>query len=249
MRRTELDAVATAHAIRRDFRVIYRGVRGPAHTVPGLRERIDAARLLYPSAVLCGFTAAALHGMAFTADMPVEIWLPARRSRAGIVVRCGAMPDEDVLEREAMLLTTPVRTGIDLARFIDGDGAIAAVDQAVRRDRYGRSMTTVDELAAYVASHPHLHRGRRVLQVLREVDGRAESPQETHVRLMLHRAGLPCSSRRSRSTVAAAGSISVRRTTWSRSNTTVETTAIPGNKHSTPRDGTAYGRTSTGTSS
>lgn len=190
VRRTELDAVATAHAIRRDFRVIYRGVRGPVDVVPGLRERIDAARLLYPSAVLCGYTAAALHGMAFTAGRPVEIWLPARRSRAGLVIRCGAMPDEDVLEREAMLLTTPARTAIDLARFVDSDDAIAAVDQAVRRDRSGRSMTSVDEIAAYVASHPHLHRGRRVLEVLREVDGRAESPQETHVRLMLHRDGL-----------------------------------------------------------
>ena len=45
-------------------------------------------------------------------------------------------------------------------------------------------------MTQYLETHPRLHRSSRIRQVLAQVDGRAESPQETHTRLLLHRAGL-----------------------------------------------------------
>ncbi|MDP0396934.1 hypothetical protein [Tsukamurella strandjordii] len=150
IRSGDLVGTATSHEIRTRYRAVYRGVRMPAAAAIGLIDRIEAALQLYPDAVLCGWTAAALHGVAYTANRPVEIWLPARRARRGIVVRCGAMPDDDVLVREALPLTTGVRTAVDLTRYVEGDDGIAALDQCLRADRYGRAMTTRDEVAAYL---------------------------------------------------------------------------------------------------
>ncbi|CAM5277094.1 hypothetical protein TPAU25S_02401 [Tsukamurella paurometabola] len=190
IRSGDLVATATSHEIRTRYRQVYRGVRLPAGAVVGLVERIEAALLLYPHAVLCGWTAAALHGAGYTAGRPIEIWLPARRVRAGIVVRCGAMPDEDVVVREAFPLTTGVRTAIDVVRYAEGDDAVAALDQCFRLDGYGRSVTSRDAVVDYLERHHNLHRSTRVVRALRWADGRAESPPETFTRLLLHRAGL-----------------------------------------------------------
>lgn len=145
----------------------------------------------YPDGVFCGWTATRMHAVPFSDDdNPIELWLPHHRHRAGFVFRRCAMPGSDVLRRKGFALTTGVRTAIDLARFVPGDEAIAAVDQCVHIDRTGQQVTSVEEMRAYLVSHPRLHRAARVQEVLIEVDGRAESPQETHTRLLLHRAGL-----------------------------------------------------------
>lgn len=100
------------------------------------------------------------------------------------------MPAEDVIVIEGLRLTTGVRTFVDIARFTDGDDAVVGADQCLHVRDDGRSVTTMREVADYLDRHAHLHRSRRVRAVLTEADGGAESPPETHVRLLLHRAGL-----------------------------------------------------------
>ncbi|AUN38919.1 hypothetical protein ASU32_01900 [Tsukamurella tyrosinosolvens] len=192
-RRTrELEAEMTSHRIRKDYQQVIHGIRVPVDDEIDVAERRRAVMQVYPRAVFCGWTAARMHGVPFADDesRPIELWLPEHRRREGLVVRRCALPESDVLRRKGSALTTEVRTAIDLARFVPGDEAIAAVDQCVRVDRTGRQVTSVEEMQAYLASHPRLHRATRVREVLAEVDGRAESPQETHTRLLLHRAGL-----------------------------------------------------------
>lgn len=190
VRTRELAPYATPYEIRARYQQVIRGVRMPAGRPVTFRDLIDAALLLYPDAVFCGWTAAALHGVAYCADRPIEVWLPLPRRRQGIVIRGGAMPDADVIVVDGLRLTTGARTFVDIARFTDGDDAVVGADQCLRVRDDGRSVTTVQDVADYLDAHTHLHRSRRVRAVLAEADGGAESPPETHLRLLLHRAGL-----------------------------------------------------------
>lgn len=107
-----------------------------------------------------------------------------------MIIRGGAMPTEDVIVVHGIRLTSGVRTFVDIARFTGGDDAVVGADQCLRVREDGRSVTTEREVIDYLDSHSHLHRSRRVRAVLAEADGGAESPPETHTRLLLHRAGL-----------------------------------------------------------
>lgn len=192
-RTSDLAAITTSHRIRTDYQQVIHGIRMPASDEVTFAERCRAAVQAYLAGVFCGWTAARMHSVPYSDDdcHPIELWLPDHRQREGFVFRRCAMPRSDIIRRTTgSALTTEVRTAIDLARFVPGDEAIAAVDQCVRVDRFGRQVTSVEEMEQYLAAHPRLHRAGRVLEVLSEVDGRAESPPETHVRLLLHRAGL-----------------------------------------------------------
>ncbi|CAM3955054.1 endonuclease domain-containing protein [Tsukamurella ocularis] len=190
-RTSELAVTETAHRIRTEYQQVLRGIRLPIEDEVTFADRRRAVMQVYPAAVFCGWTAARMHAVPYAdGDRPLELWLPEHRRRDGLVIRRCAMPPSDILQRKGFALTSEVRTAIDLARFVDGDEAIAAVDQCIRVDRFGRLVTSVDEMERYLSSHPRLHRSSRVRRVLAEVDGRAESPQETRARLLLHRAGL-----------------------------------------------------------
>lgn len=71
IRTRHLVEVATPYEIRARYQQVVRGVRMPADRSVSFRDLIDAVRLLYPDAVFCGWTAAALQGAAY-------------RSRSGI---------------------------------------------------------------------------------------------------------------------------------------------------------------------
>lgn len=190
IRTRQLVPLATPYEIRARYQQVVRGVRMPASGPVTFRDRLGAVLLLYPDAVFCGWTAAALHGLAYCADRPIEIWLPLPRRRQGVIIHGGAMPDEDVIVVDGFRLTTGARTFVDIARFTAGDDAVVGADQCLRVRDDGRSATTVREIVDYLDSHAYLHRSRRVRAVLAESDGGAESPPETHTRLLLHRDGL-----------------------------------------------------------
>ena len=82
-------------------------------------------------------------------------------------------------------MTTPESTAVRLAGMLPGDEGVVAVDQllATRSAR----LDDVRELAA-AATGRGAARARRVCGL---ADGLAGSPQETRVRLLLHRSGLP----------------------------------------------------------
>ncbi|NMD58538.1 MULTISPECIES: endonuclease domain-containing protein [Tsukamurella] len=191
-RRSALASTLTEHAIRRDYQKVLHGIRLPWDEEITFAERRRAVLQVYPDAVFCGWTAARMHAVPYANDdaYPIELWLPEHRKRSGVVIRRCALPASDIVRRKGFALTTEVRTAIDQARFIPGDDAVAAVDQCTRIDRYGRQVTSVEEMERYLDTHPRLHRSTRIREVIAEVDGRAESPQETHARLLLHRAGL-----------------------------------------------------------
>ena len=153
------------------------------------RRARAAARLLLPGAALSGRSAAVLWGVdAARSDDPVECTLaPARRCGAvrGVHVTRRHLPDSDVTSRHGVLVTTPVRTALDLARIQPADDAVVAVDQFL----HSRLIALDDLRAAAAAVSGPGCRGIRL--AVGRADGLAQSPQETRLRLLLHGSPLP----------------------------------------------------------
>ncbi|MCF6743865.1 hypothetical protein E9529_06170 [Blastococcus sp. KM273128] len=149
------------------------------------RRARAVARLLLPGAVLSGRSAAVLWGAdAAARDDPVECTLaPDRRCGAvrGVLVSRRHLPDDAVVQRHGVLVTTPLRTALDLARTEPADEAVVRVDQFLQT-----GLVTLAELraAAAGATGPGCRLVRRAVD---RADGLAQSPQETRLRLLLQR--------------------------------------------------------------
>jgi hypothetical protein len=174
-RRLRRDVYADA-ALPVDHRVLSRGVS-----------------LLAPKgAVFGGLSAVVLAGgHAFaTADDPVELVLPSGtrwRPHAGVRVGSTAITEREVVvDRHGLPRTTPTRTALDLIRRQPLDEGVVLLDRLV--------VAGLADLAAVRAAATDLPKGRGsklARDVSRLADGLAESPQETRLRLVMARAGLP----------------------------------------------------------
>ncbi|HKF18896.1 MAG TPA: DUF559 domain-containing protein [Candidatus Dormibacteraeota bacterium] len=156
------------------------------------RVRCQAvALLLPPGAAISGGSAALLSGAdVLGPDAPVEVTVPPHlrmRRRPGIAVRYSELCASDVLSVAGVRITTPVRTGFDLARRNKVDDAVVGVDALLMR-----CDVTVDQISAYANDGRTAWRGiSRLWKVLSLARRGAESPMETRLRLLLIRAGLP----------------------------------------------------------
>lgn len=143
-----------------------------------------------PAAVLGGRTAAVLSGARHLAgpDDPVEVVLPpgVRWDPApGILCRTAPTASELLTDGE-LRWTGGTRTALDLIRRSPLDDAVVLLDQLVNAE--------VSDLAAVrrgAAALPRCRGSRQARDVAALADGLAESPQETRVRLLLQRSGLP----------------------------------------------------------
>lgn len=158
-----------------------------AHTVDDVR---DALELAYPGLVFTGWSAAELHGVQYAAEHRPEIWLPTHGRRNGVVFRCGHLPPADIVTVSGRFATSIVRTAVDVARFAEGDEKVVGMDQFLRVDRHGHSLTTKPAVLAYLDAHPGLYAANRVREVIAEAAVGAQSPWETYSRLIVHRSGL-----------------------------------------------------------
>jgi very-short-patch-repair endonuclease len=153
------------------------------------RRARAAAGLAGPGAVVSGRSAGVLWGVDLAGpDDDVECTL-APGCRAGTVrgirVTRRELATEEVTRRDGVRVTTVVRTALDLARIQPVEEAVVALDQFLRT-----GLVTLDDVraAASAATGPGCRQIRRVAEL---ADGRAESPQETRLRLLLHRSRLP----------------------------------------------------------
>lgn len=184
------DAVAAGHLtrahLRSQYRPLYRGVYVPRGHQASLRERIVGASLGSPSAVIAGVAASAMHGAKWVGDdVPIEMVAAVRRQR-GLIVRDETLDEDEVTAVAGIRVTTPARTAFDLGRHHPRDRAVARLDALMN----ARPFAFED-----VALLAKRHRGVRGLRQLRAalplVDGGAESPRETWLRLLFIDAGLP----------------------------------------------------------
>src|ERR1700710_2770706 len=92
----------------------------------------------------------------------------------------------EVCSIEHMRVTTPARTAFDIGRTRTGDDAVLILDALMNatRLRHGAVLTVAD-------AWPGARGVELLRRTLARVDGGAESPQESRVRMLLVGAGLP----------------------------------------------------------
>lgn len=182
------DHSLTRQALRRRYTKLHHNVYAANGTKLSARDRAYAAWLWSGrSATLAGLSAAAMHGARWLpASDPAELCRRRAASVPGIVIHRGELAGDEVCLVRSIDCTTPARTVYDIGRRTVGDDAIVQIDSLLNATR-----CPLSEVVRIVDRYPRA-RGRRLLQTTLElVDGGAESPQETHVRLLLVRAGLP----------------------------------------------------------
>ncbi|MBI5738177.1 MAG: hypothetical protein HY997_20135 [Mycolicibacterium neoaurum] len=184
------DAVAggrlTRGQLRHRYKPILRGIYVPKQLQPTLQMRIRGAMLAAPTAVISGVAAAAVHGALWIDDdVPIEVIGRCRRQR-GLVVRYDSLAESEVIAIDGVRVTTPARTAFDLGRRLDRGPAVARMDALMRARPF--TIADVELLARAHRGAPGLPKLRTALPL---VDGGAESPRETWLRLLFIDAGLP----------------------------------------------------------
>lgn len=138
-------------------------------------------------AVLVGHSAAAFLGSKWIPDeAPVEIAHPRRPATDGIVVRSDVLADDEIEYLAGVACTTPERTAFDLGRRLPLNTAIIRIDALLNA-----TWAKPAGVEAVSQRYPGARGIRGLRAALDLVDGGAESPQETRLRLLLVRAGLP----------------------------------------------------------
>ena len=170
---------------------VYAGIDLP--DTPMLRARA-AALVLAPTHVVCDRSAAWLHGIDHldprSRDVPPRLEVVAMdgtRTRAsGTRGGTRALVAEDVMVLDGVPVTTPPRTAADLACRFGRLGAMGVLDQFARHHH-----VTEAQLRRLLIRFG----GRRGVTQFRElinyIDGLAESPAESWVRLMIRDHQLP----------------------------------------------------------
>lgn len=173
------------------------GVYVAARLPDSWQLRAEALRLVVPrGSFACDETAAWLHGatMALAPNSHVTLprvafFRPADEGRLrNPLVASGerTVAPGDLMDVDGLLVTTPLRTALDLGRLRHRDQALSALDALLRLGVFTR-----DEL---LGSVERFARQRGVVQLrwlAPLADGRAESAGESALRLRWYDAGLP----------------------------------------------------------
>jgi very-short-patch-repair endonuclease len=171
------------------WRTVFRGVY-VHREIPVTHEvRAKAACVLLPFAVVSGRSAALLWGADLAgSDDEVEVTVPPTshpRRIPGLRVRRAHLPPGHRTYRRGVPLTSPEATTVRLAGLLTGDAAVIAVDQMI-----GTGFADLGRVRSLAAGS--LGRGAaRARTACALADGLAQSPQETRLRLLLHRSDLP----------------------------------------------------------
>lgn len=173
-------------AWRKLFRDVYADATlGDSHE---LRCGAAGAFLVPQGAAVAGRSAAHIHGgLALRPGDPVEVLTPRDFGPvSGLLIHRGLVEAGDVTREGNLLVTTPLRTCWDLARWLDLTEAVAAIDALLK----SRSLEAA-ELTRFAHDRPDAAGCTRVLRVADLADAASESPQESKLRVGLVLAGLP----------------------------------------------------------
>jgi AbiEi antitoxin C-terminal domain len=137
--------------------------------------------------VVAGQSAAALHGAKWVdARAPAELLYEQRRPPPGIRTWFDRVAEDESQLIAGVPATTPARTAFDLASRYPLAEAVAAIDALARATRL--KTADAESIADRYKGHRNIRRARRALTL---VDGGAESPRETWLRLLVIEAGYP----------------------------------------------------------
>lgn len=147
--------------------------------------------LVEGSGVVAGYSAAELLGASSAPPgASAEVLMldgRHRRSHPRLAVRRDVLGPGETTTVRGVRLTDPVRTALDLARWVPTlTEKVAAVDALAYR-----CGVTVDAVRALARVHLGAHHSRGLETVLALVNGLAESPMESRIRMAIVLGGLP----------------------------------------------------------
>jgi very-short-patch-repair endonuclease len=186
------EALAAGLVTRQMLRTKFVKLHHNVYVRKGLKlDAADRARAAWlwsrRKATLVGHSAAAMHGTQWLPDdAPAELARVRQPAPDGIVIHSGAIADDEVCLRASIYCTTPARTAYDIGRRVPGDTAIIRIDALLNATRW-----TVADIEQIADRYPGARGIRRLRAALDLVDGGAESPKETELRLLLVRDELP----------------------------------------------------------
>ena len=178
----------TRGQLRWNYRQIHRDVYRPKSAPRSLRTNIYAAWLWSGRrGIIAGRAAAALHGAKWLDDVtPIEIVGPFNHPPPGIIVRRERIGVEDLVDLGGLRVTNPARTAFDLARHLPRGVAVAHLDALS-----AATGLTAAQVTPLIDRHKGTRRVRQCQTALSLMDGGAQSPKESWLRLVLIDAGLP----------------------------------------------------------
>jgi hypothetical protein len=178
----------TRHELRRWYRSVYRGVYAPKDANLSLRDRAIAAWLASGrKGVVAGVAASAVHGAPWVdPDVPIELVGVKIRPQPGLVPRADRIADDEISRAAGLPVTSRTRTAFDMGRHLERKEALARLDALMWNQEFSRA-----DVRALGDRYPRAAGLRRLLELLPLIDGGAESPPESRVRLWLSDAGFP----------------------------------------------------------
>lgn len=155
------------------------------------RERILATTAASPGRpIVAGTSAAILHGsMWFDPEFQIELLHDLKgssRHSVGRTTHRYQISSSDVIEVDGVLVTSPVRTAFDVGRIPPDWRGLGNLDALHRATPF-----SVADLCRYIERHAGWRHIRQLRAVAPLIDGRAESPPESWVRLLMDRGDLP----------------------------------------------------------
>ncbi|MCV7285185.1 hypothetical protein H7J87_07575 [Mycolicibacterium wolinskyi] len=176
----------TRRSLARGHRAIYRDVYVRRDVELTARIRAQAA-WLSTGATLAGMSAAAVHGTKWlNPAMPAEIIRADRHASTGIVVRSWTLDPGETCRVAGTEATSASRTAFDLGRLHRFDDAVPMVDALLNATRIKPA-----DVLAVADAHPGARGVAQLRLLLPMIDAGAESPQESRLRLLIVRGGLP----------------------------------------------------------
>lgn len=137
--------------------------------------------------IVTGRAAAALHGAQWVhPGTPIELIASHGRERPGVLVRDERIDWDEVCMVGELPVTTPARTALNLARHLRRDTAVRYLDALAAAT--GITAADVAPLAERYRGWRGMKRARVALDLM---DGGAQSPKETWLRLLVIDAGYP----------------------------------------------------------
>jgi hypothetical protein len=179
----------TKGELRAGYRAIYRGVYLANEVALTPRLRAEAAWLFAgPDAVLCGLSAAAVHGTQWLdVNAPAEVVRSNRHSPAGLTVHSYALAPEEVRETNGgMRVTSVARTAFDLGRLLPETEAVPTLDALLNATGLNPA-----DVWALADANRGIRGVARLRSALAQADGGAETPLQTQTRRLLRRTGIP----------------------------------------------------------
>lgn len=181
----------------RSVRRVLHGVYLRADQPDTVETRVACASLVIaPGSVVRDRTAAWIHGISLLTAAEQEVLPPvetcvgrfrAPSDRAGVDGGTRDLAEHDVTTVDGLLVTTPLRTALDLGCNLHRRDALAALDQFMRLHGIAREQLGAEAVRFF--------RRRGVVQLRQLIplaDARAESVRESWTRLAVIDAGLPC---------------------------------------------------------